>query len=261
MKNYTFTVKRGIVFLTVGLIALGSSNLVYAKSAEHKIKDGIDTTAEALKTGVEKTSETIDDAKDATKDAAHSVKKGVEAGVEKAGDKIDDAKDAIKDAQHKAKKALKKGIKKFGEKVEDIQIYFRKTFQEQVTVGPATLSEVTFNGTHMATIVHPGERIEGHLKYSMNKEQLKDVKYHSLIIGFKGREQAEAAVDIGRGIFLDPEAEASFTLIAPSEPGFYKVRFRPIDGYIGNDALNKWKDEAGTPPDKSTTIGLIYVKA
>ncbi len=221
MKNYIWTTKQRLVFLTMILVSLGSTSPAFAKSAGDKIKGGIDTTADALKKGVDKTGETFDD----------------------------------------AKTGVKKGIKKFGEKVEDLQTYFRKKFHEQVTVDPTTVSDVTFNGHHMATIVKPGERIDGQFKCSFNKDQIRDLRYHSVLIGFKGREQAETVVDMGRGFFLDQENEAAFTLIAPSEPGFYKVRFRPVNGYIEHDVLKKWKDENGAVPDSTSTIGLIYVKA
>jgi hypothetical protein len=220
MKHYTWTMKQGLVFLTVGLVTLGSTTSAFAKSTSDKIKGGIDTTAEALKKGVDKTGDALDDAK---------------AGV-------------------------KKGAKKFGEKVEDLQTYFRKKFHDQVTVESTTLSEVTFNGHHMAAVVKPGERIEGQFKCTFNKDEIKDVKYHSMLIGFKGREKAETSVDIGRGILINEENQASFTLIAPSEPGFYKVRFRPITGYFGGDVLNEWKDKNGAAPNSESTIGLIYVR-
>ncbi len=221
MKDYTLKIKQGFVFLTMVLLTLGSSNPLFGKSAGDKIKSGIDSSAETLKHGVDKTGEIAEN----------------------------------------AKASIKKGVKKFGEKVEDLQTYFRQKFHEQATVGPATVSDVTFNGHHMATIVKPGERIEGQLKCSLDKDQLKNIKYHCLLIGFKGREQADTAVDIGRGIFIDQESQANFTLIAPSEPGFYKVRFRPIDGYIEHDVLNKWKDEKGAAPNSASTIGLIYVRS
>jgi hypothetical protein len=226
MRDYTWKIKQGFIAVTLALLTLGSSNLAWAKSADQKntennIKSGIDATADSLK-----------------------------KGVDKAGDKIADAKES-----------LKKGAKKFGEKVEDLQTYFRKKFHEQATFGPATVSDVTFNGHHLATVVKPGERIEGQLKCILDKDQHKDIKYHSLLIGFKGRENAETAVDIGRGIFIDKESKANFTLIAPSEPGFYKVRFRPINGYIEHDVLKRWKDEKGEEPNNTATIGLIYVKA
>lgn len=220
MKNYTWKVKQSFVVLTAALFVLGSSNLAYAKSTEDKIKSGIDSAAEGIKTGVEKSADAIE----------------------------------------ASKESVKKGIKKCGEKIEDMQTYFRKKFHEQVTVGPATVSDVTFNGHHLATVVRPGERIEGELKCSLDKAQHKDIKYHSLLIGFKGRDNAETTVDIGRGIFIDNASKETFSLIAPSEPGFYKVRFRPIEGYIEHDVLKKWKDEQGNKPDSSTTIGLIYVK-
>jgi hypothetical protein len=213
--------KQGLVFVTVLSLALSSSNLLFAKSTSDKIKGGIETAADTLKEGVDKTGEIAENTKD----------------------------------------NVKKGIKKFGEKIEDIQTYFRQKFHEEATVGSATVSDVTFNGHQMATVVNPGERIEGKLKCSLDEDQLKNIKYHCLLIGFKGREQAETSVDIGRGIFIDQESQASFTLIAPSEPGFYKVRFRPIEGYIEHDVLNKWKDEKGAAPNSASTIGLIYVRS
>lgn len=214
-------IKQSIVFLAVVLLTLGSFPSLFAKNTGDKIKDGIDTGAETLKHGVDKTGEITENTK------VH----------------------------------VKKGIKKFGEKVEDLQAYFQKKIHEQATVDSTTVSDVTFNGHSMATIVKPGERIEGHLKCSLDKDQLKSVKYHCLLIGFKGQEQAETSVDIGRGIFIDQESHANFTLIAPSEPGFYKVRFRPMEGYIEHDILNKWKDEKGAAPNSSSTIGLIYVRS
>ncbi|HEX2579562.1 MAG TPA: hypothetical protein VHK67_04075 [Rhabdochlamydiaceae bacterium] len=221
MKYDTSKVKRS-VFLAMIVLSLGSSNLLLAeRTTSDKIKGGIQTSADTLKKGVDK-----------TKEIAENTKEGV-----------------------------KKGAKKFGEKVEDLQTYFRKKFHEQATVGHATVSDVTFNGHSMAAIVKPGERIEGQLKCTLDKEQLKNIKYHCLLIGFKGREKAETAVDIGRGIFVDQDSRAGFTLIAPSEPGFYKVRFKPMEGYIEHDMLNKWKDPNGTLPNSSSTIGLIYVRA
>jgi len=219
MKDYTLKVKRGI-FLAMVVFSLGSSTLLQAQTTGDKIKSGIDTSAENLKKGVDKTGEIAENTKE----------------------------------------NVKKGIKKFGEKVEDLQTYFRKKFHEQTTVGPATVSDVTFNDHRMVAIVKPGERIEGHLKCILDKDQLKNIKYHCLLIGFKGQEKAETAIDIGRGI-IDQESKENFTLIAPSKPGFYKVRFKPIDGYIEYDILNKWKDPKGALPNSSSTIGLIYVRS
>ncbi len=223
MKDYTRNFNKSFIVLTVALFTLGSSNLAWAKDkgAEEKIKGGIDTAADALKKGVEKTG----------------------------------------DAVESAKAGIKKGVAKMGEKVEDMQAYFRKKFHETATVGPATVSEVTFNGHHFAAVVKPGERIEGTLKCALDPAQKKDIKYHSLLIGLKGQDNAQSTVDIGRGIFIDDQSQGTFTLIAPTEPGFYKVRFRPIEGYIEHDVLTKWKDEKGKAPDSTATIGLIYVKA
>lgn len=208
------------VFLAMAVFSLGSSNLLLAQTTGEKVKSGIDASAQKLKEGVDKTGEIAQNTKE----------------------------------------SVKKGIKKFGEKVEDLQTYFRKKFHEQTTVGPATVSDVTFNGHHMAAIVKPGERIEGHLKCMLDKDQLKNIKYHCLLIGFKGQEKAETAVDIGR-ILIDQESKENFTLIAPSKPGFYKVRFKPIDGYIEHDILNKWKGPKGELPNSESTIGLIYVRS
>jgi len=65
MNNKLRAVK-GLVTIAVALAALGSPNLAYAKSpekkeAESKIKDGIDTAANALKKGVEKCGDKIED--------------------------------------------------------------------------------------------------------------------------------------------------------------------------------------------------------
>lgn len=207
MKDYTWKAANSFIILTVALLTLGSSNLAWAKSkekkqVEEKIKGGIDTAADTLKKGVEKT----------------------------------------------------------GDKIEDIQTYFRKKFHEQTSSGPATVTDVKFNGHSLAAVVKPGERIEGKLKCSLNKDKIKDLKYHRLILGFKG-EGAQTSIGSGVGYFADKESKENFVLIAPSTPGLYKVRFRPVESYTEEEALKKWKDNNGQEPGKETTIGLIYVKA
>ncbi len=166
----------------------------------------------------------------------------------------------IKDGIDTAAHTLKKGVEKCGDKLEDIQNYCRKKFQETTTVGSATVTNVTFNGHHLATIVKPSERIEGELKCILDKSKIQDMRYHRLIIGFKGQ-GAQTSVSNGVGYFADRESKDKFVLIAPSQPGLYKVRYRPVESYTEGEALKKWRDDKDREPNSDATIGLIYVRA
>jgi hypothetical protein len=166
----------------------------------------------------------------------------------------------IKDGIDTAAGTLKKGVEKCGDKLEDVQNYFRKKFHETTTAGPATVTDVKFNGYHLAAVVKPGERIEGELKCTLDKSKVQDMRYHRLIIGFKDQ-GAQTSVSNGVGYFTDKESKDKFVLIAPSEPGLYKVRYRPVESYTEGEALKKWRDDKGSEPNSDTTIGLIYVKA
>lgn len=225
MKNYATKIKRDFIVLTVALLTLGSSNAAWAKSHEQKttgdkIKGGIDTSAQYLKKGVDKTGDAIE---------AVEVK-------------------------------FQEGKKKFGEKVEDLQTYVRKKYHEHAKFGGVSATDVTLNDHRLAAVVNPGESIEVKFNCTLSDEQLKDVKYHRLLIGYKARENAEVVVDLGRGFSIDKVSKVKVNLVAPSEPGFYKVRFRPLEGDIEGDALQQWKDVHGDEPSAKTTLGLIYVK-
>jgi len=223
MRNYTSKFKRNFIVLAVALLTLGSSNVAWAKDQKttgDKIKSGIDTSAEYLKKGVDKTGEAAD---------------AIEA-------------------------KFKEGKKKFGEKVEDLQTYFRKKYHDHARFGGVSVTNVTLNDHRFAAVVNPGEPIVVKFKCTLSDEQLRDIKYHSLLIGYKGRENAEVVVDLGRGFFIEKESEKCFNLLAPSDPGFYKIRFRPIEGYIEHNALQKWSDLNGEEPGHKATLGIIYVK-
>jgi hypothetical protein len=62
------------------------------------------------------------------------------------------------------------------------------------------------------------------------------------------------------GIFSEKRVE-SFQLIAPTEPGFYEVRFRTVNRVFEADAFQDWTDANGQEPDGSTTIGIVWVKS
>jgi hypothetical protein len=174
----------------------------------------------------------------------------------------------IKEAIDNASEKLKAGVEKCGDKIEDVQNYFHNydwkgVIQEKATFGSATVTGMKFNGHHRAVVVKPGERIEGELKVVLDPNQIKDIKYHRLVIGFKDV-GAQTAFGVGGGfgyLVSDKEHKEEFTLIAPAQPGLYQVRFRAVESLTETEALKKWTDDNGSQPDGTATIGFVWVKA
>ncbi len=170
----------------------------------------------------------------------------------------------IKNAIDGAAESLKKGVEKCGDKIEDIQDYlyhydWKGLFHVKTTSGITTVSEVRLNGHPRVIVVKPGERIKGHLKYTLDKKRCKDLKYHRILLGIKG-EGAQTTIGTGVGIIADKESKDNFVLIAPKEPGLYQVRFKSVENYTESEALKKWYNEDGKEPSGNKTIGFIYVK-
>ncbi len=175
------------------------------------------------------------------------------------------AEDKIKSGIDSAADTLKKGVDKAGDKIEDIQKYFdsynwKGVFERTAVSGPTTVKNIHLNGHHRAIVVKPGERIEGMMKCKLDKQQTKDLRYHRILIGFKGL-GPQTSIGQGVGYLAGNESKEEFVLIAPAKPGFYEIRFNPVEGYTEHEAMKKWTDDKGHEPDGTTTIGLVYVKA
>lgn len=171
----------------------------------------------------------------------------------------------IKEKINEAADALKGGVDKCGDKIEDIQQYlqshdFKGVIKDHVSSGPATVSAVTLNGHKRAIVVKPGERIEGKLKYKLDKDRCKDIQYHRILLGLKDV-GPQTTVGIGIGFLADKENEETFTLIAPEKPGVYQIRFRSVENYTETEALKHWKDEHGNEPSVKKTVGIVVVKS
>ncbi len=171
----------------------------------------------------------------------------------------------VKEKINEAADALKKGVDKCGDKMEDIQQYlhnhdFKGVIKDYVSSGPATVFGVTLNGHKRAIVVKPGERIEGTLKYKLDTDRCKDIKYHRLLLGFKDV-GPQTTVGVGIGFLADKENEGNFTLIAPQKPGVYQIRFRSVENYTETEAVKHWKDEHGNEPSLRKTVGIVVVKS
>lgn len=171
----------------------------------------------------------------------------------------------IKEKVNQATETFRKGIEKCGDKVDDIQQYLRNydykgVIKDYVVSGPATVHHLTLNGDNRAVVVRPGERIEGIIKYKIDKERCKDIKYHRLLIGYKNL-GPQTTVAAGLGYITDKENENRFTLVAPQKPGLYQIRFRSVENFTETEALKHWTDEDGNEPSIKKTIGIVVVKS
>lgn len=170
----------------------------------------------------------------------------------------------LKDWIDSGSESLKSGIDQLGNDLNAIQEYlnnyhWKGVIQDQATSGPVTLKHVELNDHSRAVVVKPGERIEGEVKCLINKNETAAFSVYRVVVGIKG-EGAQTVLGNELGLGAGKSRE-QFSLIAPTQPGMYEIRFRVVDALFKDKALHSWKDEAGNEPDGTKTIGIIYVKA
>ena len=171
--------------------------------------------------------------------------------------------DKLKDRVDHVSKELKKKIDSFGEDVRSIQNYlenysWKGVLQDEVTSGPETLSEIRLNGHRRVVVVDKGAPIHGEVKCSLDPKIASPLNVYRVVLGF-ARIGPQVAVGVtwgGSGQVSYPK----FKLTAPTQPGFYEIRFRTADKFLESKALDAWYDENGREPDSSTTIGIVYVR-
>lgn len=155
-------------------------------------------------------------------------------------------------------------LEKLGEDFDEIQNYlenypWKGILQDKVSSGAVTLKHLYLNDHPKVLCVKPGERIEGKVHCHLDKDQCSSLSMYRVVLGFVG-EDPQTTIGNELGIVAGHSKE-TFTLIAPSKPGIYQLRFRLVDSFFKGKALDAWKDEKGNEPDASTTIGIVVVKS
>lgn len=199
----------------------------------------------------------MEDAKKHMKEAAKETKEAAKDTAGAAKEAASEASDKMKAAYENFKKYTADNYDKFRERVQNYN--WKGIFQEKATVGPTTIKDITLNGHHRAVVVKPGERINVEMIAQLDKSQVKDFQYHRVLVGFKGV-GPQKAIGQGIGYLAGTESKEEFALIAPSETGFYEIRFRPVEGYREGEAKKHWLDSNQNEPDASSTIGVVLVK-
>jgi hypothetical protein len=171
---------------------------------------------------------------------------------EKIEDFIDDVSEFSKEA-----------VQRFEDDLVAIQDYlnnypWKGLIQDTATSGAVTLKHLKLNGHSKAVVVKPGECIEGTVQCDLDREQCSSFSLYRVVLGIKGQ-GAQTTVGNEFGIVAG-ESNERFTLVAPTEPGIYQIRFRLTESFFEGSALNAWVDENGNEPDGTTTIGIIFVK-
>lgn len=172
--------------------------------------------------------------------------------------------DTVKDWIEEGAEAIKKGVDDLGDDFNAIQDYldhyhWKGIIEDKATSGPATLEHLELNEHSRAIVVQPGEKIEAEVKCSLDVEQCSIFGLYRIVVGIKG-EGPQAVIGNEFGGLGAGKTREQFTLTAPDKPGMYQIRFRPVDAFFKETALNAWKDEEGNEPDGKTTIGIIFVK-
>jgi hypothetical protein len=170
----------------------------------------------------------------------------------------------VKDWIDDASEALKKGVDEVGNDISAIQNYldnyhWKGVIQEKAQSGAVSLKHLEMNGHSKAVVVKPGERIEGVIQCDLDREQCSPLHLYRVVLGIKGQ-GAQTTIGNELGVVAGKSTER-FTLIAPSEPGMYQIRFRLVESLLQSTALNDWVDDKGNEPDGTTTIGIIFVKS
>jgi hypothetical protein len=173
------------------------------------------------------------------------------------------AGDTVKGWIEDSATALQKGVDKLGNDFEAIQDHlehysWKGIIEDTATSGPVTLKHLELNDHSRAVVVKPGERIEAEVKCNLDPDQCSIFGLYRIVVGIKG-EGPQAVIGNEAGLVAGKTRE-QFVLIAPSKPGMYQIRFRPVDAVFKSTALNAWKDSEGNEPDAKTTIGVIIVK-
>lgn len=170
----------------------------------------------------------------------------------------------IKDTIDEVSDSLKKDVDKIGDNLAALQDHldhyeWKGVIQGEATSGACTLSDFKMNERHRAVVVKPGEIIDADVTCYLDPQKSSAVEIYRVVIGFK-KLGPQTTICNCLGISSGKKLE-NFNLIAPTEPGFYEVRFRTVNKVLESNAIAAWTDEKGEEPDSSTTIGIVWVKS
>ncbi len=159
--------------------------------------------------------------------------------------------------------ALKRGTDDLGQDFAVLQEYldhynWKGLIEDKATSGPATLKHLELNEHSRVIVVKPGEKIKAEVKCLLDSEKCSAFGLYRIVVGINDvGPQAVVGHELG---LAAGKTREKFTLTAPTEPGMYEIRFRPVEALLKTTALDAWTDEAGNQPDGKTTIGIIFVK-
>ena len=163
----------------------------------------------------------------------------VEQFAEQLSDKLDQASESFNN------NVIQKVIGQVGDNTTALQDYFdhyqwQGIIENEATCEMATLSGLTLEGHSRFIIAMPGQEINAQVKCALDKEKCSYLSMYRVLLGFKGQ-GVQTAIASSFGA-LAGESEEKFVLHAPSEPGLYEIRFKPVKGFLESDALKKWND-------------------
>ncbi len=174
-----------------------------------------------------------------------------------------DLKEKVKRGIENVSENIKKKVDELAGDAAALQSYFdeyswKGMIEDEVTVEPATLSNVQMKGHSKATIVKPGEEIECQANCFLDPNKCSSLSFYRVVIGIKG-EGAQTTIGNCLGTVAGKSTE-KWVLRAPEKPGIYEVRFRVVTHFTESEALKSWVDEKGKEPHAKTTIGIVVVQ-
>lgn len=128
---------------------------------------------------------------------------------------------------------------------------------DQVSYGPATLSNLKLGGLKKAVVAKPGQSIEGEVVCALNRKQCSSLSLYRVVLGIKNQ-GGQTTVFNHFGLRAGKETD-HFTLIAPQEKGIYEVGFRVVEAAREGTAIQSWDDRDENGWGEPVVIGVIVV--
>lgn len=154
---------------------------------------------------------------------------------------------------------IKEQIEEFGSDIARLQEYLieqTKSLLKDRTDKGITLHDLMLNGKQPAIVVKPGDSIFGRVDCQVDENELEKETFYRVLVGFNDQETAPTSILNIEGDDAKTTTQ-NFVLVAPKDPGIYRVAFKTIEQKDRDDAFESWTNEEAK---NTKTVGFIVVR-